>query len=83
MEETLFGLDTGDVIVYPIGDTAFFVYELLEKDALRPLESEQRGNLAQVDLLAWVDEKVVTMNIVDEVNTDNDKANWVFEQAYG
>ena len=82
VEDTLFGLDTGDVIVYPIADTAFFVYELLDKDALRPLEGEQRGDLAEGDVLAWVDEKIVAMNIVDEVNTDNDKANWVFGQVY-
>lgn len=83
VEETLFGLNEGDVIVYPVGDTAYFVYELLEKDALRPLESEQRSNLAEVDMSAWVDEKTDTLDIVDEVSTDNDKATWVIEQVYG
>jgi len=83
VEDTLFGLDTGDVIVYPVGDTAFFVYELLDKDPLRALDSDQGDNLAQADTFAWVNEKIVILNIVDEVNTDNDKANWAFEQVYG
>ena len=63
VEETLFGLNEGDVIVYPVGDTAYFVYELLEKDALRPLESEQRSNLAEVDMSAWVEGKTDTLDI--------------------
>ncbi len=83
VEETLFGLDTGDVIVYPVGDTAFFVYELLDKDPLRPLDGEQRGNLAVVDLVEWVGDKRVEMEIVDEVTTDADKANWAIDHVYG
>ena len=82
VEETLFGLDTGDVIVYPVGDTAFFVYELLDKDPLRPLDSEQRGNLAVVDLAEWVGGKRVEMEIIDEVTTDADKVNWAIDHAY-
>ncbi len=83
VEETLFGLDAGDVIVYPVGDTAYFVYELLDKDESRPLEEEQRGNLALGDVIEWVDENRITMNIVDEVSTDADKAAWAIEHVYG
>jgi parvulin-like peptidyl-prolyl isomerase len=83
VEETLFGLDTGDVTVYPVGDTAYFVYEVLDKDPARAVDSDQLDGLAGVQLTDWINEKRASMDIVDEVSTNADKFNWAIEQAYG
>lgn len=81
IEDTLFSMEAGEVRVQEVGG-AFYVFELLEKDDSREIETDQQQPLAQRELSEWIQEKRASLTVEDLVSTDNDKASWAIERAY-
>lgn len=82
LEETLFGLEPGEVAIIP---TPFGVQviEVLEKAADREIDAEQRPILAETALQEWLNEKRGELEVKEFVSQDQDKARWAIERAYG
>ena len=83
-EDTIFGLEPGQLTTFPT-QTGAFVYQLIEKQAGRPIEESQRSVLANVALGDWFNEKQDSLNIVDHLDLsvgDGDKIRYVVDHAY-
>ena len=66
LEDSLFALEPGQVITFPTQSNVY-VYQLLEKQADRPIDEAQKPTLAQTAYQDWLDEKRASVKIVDEM----------------
>ena len=72
LEDTLFPLEAGKLIVYPT-EQQVFVYQVLEKQADRPVEDAQKTEIANNKFRSWLDEKRAAVRIVNDMDlTDGD-----------
>lgn len=81
IEDTLFSMEPDEIRIQEAGG-AFYVFQLLEQDDSREIESEQQQPLAERDLSEWIQQKRADMTVEDLVSNDNDKASWAIERAY-
>jgi parvulin-like peptidyl-prolyl isomerase len=66
LEETLFPLEAGQLVVYPT-ESNVYVYQVLEKQPDRPVEESQKLSLSTNAFRAWLDEKRSSVNIVNDM----------------
>jgi foldase protein PrsA len=66
LEETLFALEPGGVTTFPTAQNAF-VYQLIEKQADRPLDEADKEPISQNNLQDWLEEKRSSVNLVNHM----------------
>ncbi len=84
IEDILFGLEPDGLTTIPIS-SGVVVFQLLEKEADREIEPDFRLALADRALLDWLDEKRLTLTIVNEMDLaagNVDKISWAANRAY-
>jgi len=81
----VFALEPDELSVIPIGQS-WFLIEMLEKDDAHPVEEERKGPLADRAFGDWVEEKMQSLSIVNNMdpggNFDSGKAQWAVDRAY-
>jgi len=67
LENALFALQPGQLTTFA-SQSNFYVYQVLEKQADRPVEDSQKSNVSSHAYQKWLDGKKATVNIVDHMN---------------
>jgi parvulin-like peptidyl-prolyl isomerase len=81
LEDTLFALEPNAVTTYPTSSQVI-VYQVIEKQADRTLEDDDKEALAQAALTDWISEKRSALDIEEQITQDADKYRWAYERAY-
>jgi len=66
LEDTLFALEPGQVTTYPTAQNVF-VYQVLEKQADRPVEEAQKEPISVNNYQHWLDEKRASVRLVNHM----------------
>jgi parvulin-like peptidyl-prolyl isomerase len=66
LEETLFPLEQGQLVVYPT-ESNVYVYQVVEKQPDRPIEESQKLSLSTNAFRTWLDEKRSSVTVVNEM----------------
>jgi parvulin-like peptidyl-prolyl isomerase len=67
LENTLFALQPGQLTTLA-SQSNFYVYQVLEKQADRPVEDSQKSNISSHAYQKWLDSKKATVTIIDHMN---------------
>jgi peptidyl-prolyl cis-trans isomerase C len=67
LEDTLFALEPNELTVFPT-DQQVFVYQVLERQADRPVEEGKKTEIANNKFRSWLDEKRATVKIVNDMS---------------
>lgn len=82
-EETLFALEPGALTTLE-NSGQFFVYQLLEKEAARPVEETQKATIASNSYQKWLEERRTSVTIKNNVSPgacQGDKVKWVLDRT--
>jgi parvulin-like peptidyl-prolyl isomerase len=82
-EEKLFSLEPGGLTTFETNGQ-FFVYQLIEKQADRPVEEAQKTTIADNSYRKWVEEKRAVLAIENDVSPggcDGKKVKWALDHA--
>jgi peptidyl-prolyl cis-trans isomerase C len=66
LEDTLFALEAAELTVYP-SQSNVYVYQVLEKQADRPIEEGQKASLSSRAFREWLDEKRASVRVVNDM----------------
>ncbi|MDO8614246.1 MAG: peptidylprolyl isomerase [Dehalococcoidia bacterium] len=83
-EDALFALDASHITTFPT-ETGAFVYQVLEKQADRPLDEDKKSVLSGKAMQEWLKEKrdgLTITNAMDTTSGDADKIKYVVKHAY-
>jgi parvulin-like peptidyl-prolyl isomerase len=82
-ETFLFNLEANEVSVYPT-QSGVFIYQVLEKQADRPIDEDKKDQLAADAFTEWTSEKEEEADITNEMDFaegDVDKLRYVIDRA--
>jgi parvulin-like peptidyl-prolyl isomerase len=77
----VFALEAGQRSEPLEGQGGFFIIEVEEKEAGRPLEQAQRDTIGRRYFSLWLDEQRTLIPTVNYVSFDSDKMQWVFDHT--
>ena len=83
LEDKLFALELGALTTFE-SNGQFFVYQLLEKQADRPVEESQKATISDNSYRKWLDEKRASLTIDNSVSPggcDGKKVKWALDHA--
>ncbi len=67
LEDVLFALEPGKLTTFSTA-SSFYVYQVLEKQADRPVEDAQKSQVSNNAYQAWLEEKRGTVNVVNHMD---------------
>lgn len=83
LEEVLFALEPNQLTVYAT-ETNFYVYQVLEKQADRPVEEAQKSTISNNAYQKWLDDKRASVEVVNHMDLqdgDFDKINYAVSRV--
>jgi peptidyl-prolyl cis-trans isomerase C len=84
VEDKLFALEPGGLTTHENEGGPFLVYQVLEKQADRPVEDAQKTTISDNTYERWLDEKRNSLKVENEVTSagcDAKKVKWVLDHA--